>query len=107
DSCQSFWSCDVRRSWSFILTLGMWVSFDGHPLSHAGWPRTGTTPQPWTPEPSASVRPTTSWPGTRGQSMGNWPSTVPESEWQTHFDLAVSNPQRAQLDRTLCLIGSG
>src|SRR5262249_23066100 len=27
--------------------------------------------------------PTTSWPGTRGQSIGNRPSTVAASEWQT------------------------
>src|SRR5262249_25840389 len=29
------------------------------------------------------MRPTTSWPGTRGQSIGKSPSTVPASEWQT------------------------
>src|SRR5262252_4379767 len=41
------------------------------------------TAQPWTPEPRASIRPTTSCPGTRGQLMGKRPSTVPESEWHT------------------------
>src|SRR5215469_9058274 len=43
------------------------------------WP----TAQPWTPGPRASIRPTASCPGTRGQSIGNKPSTVAESEWQT------------------------
>src|SRR6516164_8248658 len=33
--------------------------------------------QPWTPSPSASIRPITSWPGTRGQEIGNVPATVP------------------------------
>jgi hypothetical protein len=37
--------------------------------------------QPCTWAPSASIRPTASWPGTRGQSIGNAPSTVPASEW--------------------------
>src|SRR5262252_2830614 len=41
------------------------------------------TAQPWTPGPRASIRPTTSCPGTRGQRMGKRPSTVPESEWHT------------------------
>ena len=36
------------------------------------WP----TAQPCTLEPSMSILPTTSWPGTRGQSIGNIPSTV-------------------------------
>src|SRR5215469_7689281 len=41
------------------------------------------TAQPCTPEPRASIRPTTSCPGTRGQMIGKEPSTVPASEWQT------------------------
>src|SRR5580692_2848991 len=43
--------------------------------------------------PSASISPTTSWPGTRGHSIGNRASTVPESEWQT--------PQASTRIRTL------
>src|ERR1700682_4680352 len=39
--------------------------------------------QPWTPSPIASIRPTASWPGTLGHSIGKVPSTVAESEWHT------------------------
>src|ERR1700681_2529047 len=54
--------------------------------------------QPWTPSPIASIRPTASWPGTLGHSIGRIPSTVAESEWHT--------PHASTWMRTCCGGGS-
>src|ERR1700686_64159 len=53
-------------------------------------PPKNPTPTRWstfhavTPGPTSSIRPTTSWPGTRGKErLGNCASTVATSEWHT------------------------
>src|SRR5262249_9785948 len=56
--------------------------------------------RPGTSFPTASITPTTSWPGTRGKVMpGHWPSLVKTSLWQT--------PQAWTLIRTAPGPGSG
>src|SRR5438270_11189694 len=56
--------------------------------------------QPSTPGPSASTRPTTSWPGTRGRTMPGYAAIfVSESLWQT--------PHASTATRTVSGPGSG